>query len=398
MLISGCQLTPKPKQNVINQNLPIVKSIRALSDINQIGLEWTPVEHGAIKGYYIYRASSNSDNINKFEHIATIKDKYASHYLDKQLVPSTDYRYFISTFASDESESKPGQVANVSTRPRLEPVPYSKAIGDLPNRIKIIWRPHPNIAVNAYRVERREVGSEKWSKVCSVKGRLSAECIDKGLKNDKTYEYRVVGKTDTGVYTQASNIMSAKTRKLPATVKNLNVSVNQPKKILLNWDRSLDENIIYYNVYSSPTSMLLFTKLGRSKDTKYEDLINSNGKTKYYKVTAVDSLGMESLKQDRPVQGKTLDIPNTPTISNVSSSGNGIILSWSSFGDGYYTYNLYKSFNGRVVKIKNITGTSYVDNDVSVGVEYEYRLTAMDKYGLESDKSDVAQVSLKRTR
>lgn len=32
----------------------------------------------------------------------------------------------------------------MSTAPRLEAVPFVQAVTNLPNRIKLIWRPHPD--------------------------------------------------------------------------------------------------------------------------------------------------------------------------------------------------------------------------------------------------------------
>ncbi len=394
MLINGCGLLPSPSANSIDTNLPTVESIRTLSDVNEIALEWTPVKSDKIKGYYIYR-SNPSKNSTRLEHIATIKDKYTSHYLDTNLQPNTNYSYSMSTFSSSSIESKPGGLVSASTRARLKPVAFVQVISDLPNRIKIIWQPHPNISVDSYEVQRKRPNEQGWASACYAKGRLSAECMDKGLDNAQEYQYRVLAKTNKGVYTQPSNVMSAKTRSLPPVVLGVRASLHVPKAIDISWERSQDEDVVSYNVYSSPTSVLLFTKLANTKDTKYTDLINSNGQTKYYKVTAVDSLGMESKKQDKPAKGSTLPSPKTPTITNVRSQSDGVLVSWTkSVGEGG-KYNLYKTFNSSVTKIKNIKNNFYIDKQVVPGVEYEYEVIAVDKYGLESDKSDAAEVEIK---
>lgn len=393
MLVAGCQLLPKPPVSTIDPNLPTVESVRTISDMGEVGLEWTPVKSEMIKGYYIYRSNPKSIN-NRLQRVATIKDRYASHYVDKGLTPNSQYSYRMSTFASPEIESRPGQMATVKTKPRLEPVPFAQAVANLPKRVKIIWRPHPNIAVTSYRVERRKYEGGEWKKACSAKGRLSAECIDRRLDDGRTYQYRVLAKTDGGVYSRPTPVMSAKTKKIPFTVSNVRASLGEPKKIVLTWDASTNEDIAYYNIYSSPTPMLLFTKLAKTKDTRYEDLINSNGKTKYYKITAVDADGLESIKQNEAVKGGTLGAPTRPVIVSATRDGGQIVLRWRASGAGVASYDILKTFNRSTTRITNVQDTTYVDSDVRAGVTYEYEVVSVDQYGIQSDTSNEVKVRM----
>lgn len=390
MLIIGCGLTPNPSG--INPNLPTINNIKTLSDVNEIGLEWTPITSSMIKGYHVYRSNPKS-NSNKLEHIATIKDRYTSHYLDKNLMPNQIYYYRMSSYSNSYTESNPGDMVEVSTKPKLEAVPFTQAISGLPKRVKIIWRPHPSISVQSYVVEQRKFdGEDSWKRVCEVKGRLSAECIDKNLEDGKSYQYRVIARTNGGLYSQASDVMVAKTKSIPPEVSNLSASVDQPKKIILSWDGSKNQDVVYYNIYSSPTSFLLFTKLASTKNVGYEDLIDTNGKTKYYKVTAVDNDGLESIKQDLPVKGKSLDAPPRPVLVSAVQNGSSILLQWVSDSENIQKFYLFKSFNGSTTRIVNIQSAIYEDTDVQAGVEYEYRVVGVDGFGLQSDKSNKIKI------
>lgn len=393
MFIAGCQLLPKPPVSTIDPNLPTVETIRTISDVGEVGLEWTPIKSEAIKGYYVYRSNPKSTS-NRLQRVATIEDRYTSHYVDKGLTPNSTYNYRMSTFVSDEIESRPGEMATVTTKPRLEAVPFVQAISGLPKRVKIIWRPHPNIAVSSYRVERRKYDGGEWERACVANGRLSAECIDKRLDNGRTYQYRVLARSRSGVYTNPSQVVSAKTKSLPPLVRNIRVSIDEPKRIVLTWDASPNEDIAYYNIYSSPTSMLLFSKLAKTKDTRYEDLINTNGKTRYYKITAVDVDGLESNKQEDPVKGQTLGAPTRPVIIGATAESNQIVLRWRAAGNGTRNFEIIKSFNNSTTRIRNIEDTTYVDESVKAGVTYGYEVIAVDEYGIRSDESKKVKVTM----
>ena len=89
----------------------------------------------------------------------------------------------------------------------LESVPFAQAIYGLPGRVKIIWRPHPDLRVSSYVIERRPKGSESWSSVKEVRGRLSAEYIDY-VDYGEGYEYRIVVKTGKGELSKPSAVIA----------------------------------------------------------------------------------------------------------------------------------------------------------------------------------------------
>lgn len=389
MLIVGCTNRPNTAEVSIDPNLPTINEVRTLSDMSEVGLEWTPIYDENIQGYYIYRSSINNSKLSR---VATLKDRYASHYVDKKLNPDTTYNYAMSVYAKSGKESKPSPVATIATKPLLDAIPFVQAITDLPKRVKVIWRPHPYGGVTSYVVQKREIGTQKWENEKTIQGRLSAEYIDLGLDNNEAFEYRVMAKTDEGILSKPSAIVSAKTKPLPLSVEHIKATNDIPKKILLTW--SPVQNASYYKVYSSPTSMLLFTYLAKVKDTKFEDLLNSNGTTRYYKVTAVDSDDLESQKQSDPIRGQTLAAPAEPKIYNIEQNGGQIILSWLQSDSRAKTYTIIKKSNGKKELITKIEEKTYVDNNVAPGIEYEYQIVAVDEYGLNSTPSDSFDISI----
>lgn len=392
LLLGGCISTPNVSKVVLDQNLPAIESVRTLADMNQIGLEWTPSYDESIEGYYIYRSSQNDKN-QKLKRVATIDDKYSSHYVDKKLTPDTTYNYSISSYAKSGKESVPSPIVSVTTNPQFDAVPFIESITGLPNRAKIIWRPHPFASVTSYIIERKKPTDEKWKKIATVQGRLNAEYIDKGLDENDIFIYRVIAKTSSGILSKPSQEVTSRTKPLPTQVEHIKATTNLPKKISLTWSL-VEGDISYYKVYSSPTSMLLFTYLAKTKETNFDDIINSDGTTRYYKITAVDTDGLESLKSDDPIRGQTLSVPTTPQIFETRLDMGSIFITWRQTDARATSYHIIKKVNGVKSIIKDLQDTTYIDTHVQSQMTYEYNIIAIDKYGLASKPSETITIKV----
>ena len=66
----------------IRYNLPILDSsqVRYISGISSISFEWDMIRNPAVVGYSIYRSTVNDKELRK---VATINDRYSTHYVDK---------------------------------------------------------------------------------------------------------------------------------------------------------------------------------------------------------------------------------------------------------------------------------------------------------------------------
>ena len=161
LLLSGCSLknldNSKPK---INDSLEVVDSasIRTIPDINAIGFEWRKVDDPRITGYHFYRANLQKDGA-KLKRITTVSNRYTTHFVDKDVEPSTKYVYKISGATATEVESRTTNDYVISTLPLMEGVSFIQAISNLPRQIKIVWRPH-----NSERIEKYEVQKPMFAK------------------------------------------------------------------------------------------------------------------------------------------------------------------------------------------------------------------------------------------
>ncbi len=380
----------EPKAVSVSDTLPPVTGLKAISDMTQVALEWKPNYADYVEGYSIYRAVGDPNS--EFLQIAHIKNRYVSHYVDKGLKPSTVYFYRVSIFTKDGVESIPAETIKVVTKPRLESVPFIKAIGGLANQIKIIFRPHPNPKVVSYIIERKELGDDKWKKIDEIKGRLNAEYIDKDIEENKIYLYRIRVKTYDGVISKPSKVVKANSKPLPRTVTGLKASKNLPRKIVLSWNKNPEKDIAYYKIYRNLLIKdFLFRPIGKTADTQYVDKVDKDGAVYYYKVTAVDKDGLESLMQDKPVMGKTLNKPSSPVITYSTVIGNTAMIEWKPTDERAVSYIVVKRFRDgllfKKIKFTDIKATSFTDRSLKPNIAYKFSVIAVDKYGIESKPS-----------
>lgn len=401
LIIGGCTKTLEtPKESVIDTSLPRIEGLLTLPSATEVGFEWTPIYSSQIEGYYLYRMEGNS-----MKKIATLKDRYISHYVDTNLRPNTSYSYQISTYSADKHESALSMVASVTTTAlsvknatlgSVDAVSFINAISGLPARIKIIWRPHSMENVESYIIERNEYKSTSWEEVGKVKGRLNAEYIDQDIKDNYVYRYRVKVKTFDGVVSKPSDTVEAHSKPLPKGITGVHASSDLPKKIILTWNASTTSDFAYYKVYRSPTSGIFYSFYGKTLNTEFEDLISDNGKTYYYKVVAVDVDGLES-KQEAPTKGMTLPTLNSPLVSSAKHDNSSIFITWNG-DENAIKYTVTKEFEmaGKTQK-QSFTGifeSNFIDQDTVPGIEYKYKIIAIDKYGIASSPSDSVLITI----
>jgi len=396
LLISGCEqqlTTPiKPK---INESLPVVEatSIRTIPDINAVALEWKAIDVANVEGYYIIRADVQKGG--KFQRVATVKNKYATHYLDKDLMANSKYAYKISMFTNNDMESQASNTVEVTTLPVLESVSFIQAISELPRQIKILWRPHSNPRVAKYIIEKTTPVKSKWKKLVEIDDRYNVEYIDDDLGDNEIYMYRVLVETFDDIVSSPSAIVSATTKPLPMQISKLEATRDLPKKIQLSWGKSKTEDVVEYNIYRASSANGFFSKMAKARvdHNRFDDIIQEDGEIYFYKITTVDKDGLESdIKQVSPTMGSTLSKPNVPQITLSQIQGNKVILNWLSTDDRTVSYNIYKTTKTSFVSSKerlipNVKGLRFEDPDVVRGVEYSYSLQAIDAYGLLSDKT-----------
>jgi len=397
-LFSGCgKKVGTPLKPKIDPSLPIVDSnyVKMIPDIEAMALEWKSIDVVGAKGYYLIRADIQEGG--SFKRVATIKNKYTTHYLDKDLVPNSRYGYKLALLMEDGRESQASKSVEGKTLPNLQSVSLIETISDLPRQIKVLWRPHSNLRVEKYIIQRSTPTDAKWKTIKTIRDRLKVEYIDDELGDNETYLYRIKVKTFDRITSSPSVASTATTKALPGQISGLQATTNLPKRIQLSWGASQTEDVVSYNIYRANSATGFYTKLtsAPAEHNRFDDRIEEDGKIYFYKITSVDRDGLESKKSEiTPTMGSTLSKPTTPKITLAQIQGNKLILNWQAGdNDRAVSYNIYKKaksgwVSSKVTVIPNISGLRYEDHDVIRGIEYTYSMEAIDEYGLISKRSE----------
>ena len=397
LLISGCNSTPTPPDdNAIDQSLPRVSVNGHIEDMKSVAFEWKPITDPRVNGIFVYRNDPDSSDMQLRRH-ETITSRFATHYVDTDVEPNTNYRYFFTAF-SDKAQGDKSGFISVKTLPVIPSVSWIQSIQDMPRSVKIIWRPHTDQRVSGYILERKSLDDSDFKKIATINGRLTAEYIDGNLDDGQVYRYRLRAVTYDNIVSTPSMIVQAVTKQIPQDIKGLKVSNDVPKKIMLSWLPSTTKDFAYYNVYRGSSATGGFDYLAKVTNNSYTDNVKEDGQQYFYKVTAVDKDELESSKDLLGLQGITLSRPNKPNIMEAKIIDNKLELSWAKTDFRTQSYIVVKTIkkgwmDSEISEIKGITGTHYEDTHIYAGVEYKYQVKSVDENKIESEPSDEVVVS-----
>lgn len=210
ILLSGCaDLITNNYSYQVNKDLPKLTTINAVPSNTSIAFEWKPVSDIKMDGVCIYRSAPNALTINnqkELKKIATILNPFASHFVDKNLEQNSNYTYTFSTIKG-AYESSYGAILDLKTLSAMEEVLFFQGAQKASNMIKLIWRPHSDIRIKSYKIERSLNGAE-WRWIDSVEGRMMSEYIDTSIIPSNRYQYRVIAVAFDGTFSKPSPIVS----------------------------------------------------------------------------------------------------------------------------------------------------------------------------------------------
>jgi len=387
MIITGCVQTPN-KVVKPNPNLPIVKEFKAYPDRNAIALFWTPIP--SVSGYYIQKYNNK---LKKWSALVTIKDPFKSIYVDTNLKPNTIYKYRIATFDKNGVPSFAKEISQ-KTLERLSPVIILEAKPITKGKIKIIFRPHNNERVKGYIIKRFNNKTTKWETITTLTPRLNVEYIDNNLKDGTLYQYKIIAISFDNIKSLPSKTIKVYTFKKPPMVKNIIASKNLPKEIKITF--SPVKEAIAYRIYISSYPEGPFRLYKEINSTTFIDKIHKDGYKRYYKITAVSKYNTESpLENSIVTMGETLPPPEKPTVSIVNKTPNSIEFLFSSPDNRANKYLIIKKEKLSLFKEdikKFLVKSNHFKDKINPKYSYEYKIYAIDKYGLISKNPATIEV------
>jgi len=406
LVLSGCSgAAPKPKEEVVTDStLPMVTLTKngTFVDMKAIAFEWKSITDPRVKGIYIYKKNpSKEDAGSELEYYKTIPSRFTTHYVDTNIVPDAKYSYAFKTFSKD-AQGVQSRVIVLNSLPVLESVSWIHSTTDMPRCAKIIWRPHSNQKVKSYIVERKTLEDEKWEKIANINGRLNAEFIDLDLNDNFVYNYRVRVHTYDNIISSPSQIVKVITKALPKGITKITTTKNLPKKIKVDWEKSTAKDFGLYYVYRSQSVDGSYDLVATLHNNKFEDKIDEDGKSYFYRVSVMDKDGLESKHKKLSIQGMTLPKPETPDVVKANEVGKNIEITWSSVDSRIKTFTVTKTHKKSWVDkttedFEGIKGNKFVDREVLADSEYTYIVYGVDKHGIKSEPSIEIKIKTKES-
>jgi uncharacterized protein len=280
----------------------------------------------------------------------------------------------------------------------IAPVSFFQAVGNMPRSAKLLWRPHPNGKINGYIIERQDATDQKWNAIATITGRLNAEFIDHELKDSQVYNYRIKATTFDKLTTEASEMSKVITKPLPSEIRNITSTNDLPRAIKLGWEASSITDLSHYNLYRSSTPNGSFEYHVKLETTTFTDNITEDGKFYFYKITAVDKDGLESLLSSVATQGSTLSKPQAPIAYEGKIVNKAVDLQWKNSDPRTISYTVVKTtktswVTRESIDINNITGTTFHDGDIKADTGYLYQIVSVDKNGIRSLPTEAIELS-----
>ncbi len=240
--------------------------------------------------------------------------------------------------------------------------------------VRINWTASTdNVGVTGYRVYRNgvEVGTT-----------ASTSYTDTGLTQNTNYFYKVSARdakdNRSGLSNQAAATTPAGDNQPPGAPGNVQASAVSASSISLSWTASTDNlGVAGYRIFRNGTLVGISATPGYT-DTGLKATVRYS-----YTVSAFDSDGNHSPLSSPPAVAVTLldtDPPSVPYgLTVTDQSATALRLNWSASTDnvgveGYKTYR-----DGAVAGTSWLPG--YVDDGLSSGVKYSYRVAAYDASG-----------------
>ena len=335
-----------------------VKLGKATGSADGITVTWTKAE-GAAK-YYVYRKDAKNTG---WKNLATVTS--GTSYTDKTAAHGVQYTYTVKAIAADGKTAGKYDSAGVSAMRAPAAVKLGKAAAGTAD-ITVTWsKADGAVKYNVY----RRTSDSSWKKLATVNG-STLKYVDKTASRGVQYIYTVRGIAADGTTMGTYDKAGVSDTIAPVKVTLDKISANA-SGVTVTWKAA--NGAAKYYVYRKDAKNTSWKRLGTvSSGTSYTDKTAEYGVQYTYTVKGVAADGT---KGAHDTTGLTvMMVPATVTLNNATHNATSITVTWKAAA-GAKTYHVYRRAPGDsswTIVGRSVSGTSYTDKNVKVGVKYTY--------------------------
>lgn len=358
------------------------QNLTATAFSSRVELTWQPPLSdggGVLQKYFIYRSLTSGSGFELLGENTT-----SLGFTDTDVVNGITYFYYVTAFNGFKESDPSGEVSATPKGEPTEPLNLESTLSSS-NTILLNWSAplsDGGFIITEYRIYRADISGGPYVLIGTNDSKTGFE--DSSVVNLATYYYAVAAVNSFGEGAK-SNELRVKVARVPFRITNVSIA-SDFNRVDLNWTAPNDNGypILYYLIYRSNSIEGSYSLVGNVTGLSYTDNRVANQETYYYRVSAVNSQGEGRLSD--PVSVTVGGVPRAPIDVAVSPGLSQVRLSWDfPLIDGGYPviqFTVYRSLdNLSFVPLINLTEVSYVDSNVSNGVEYYYRISAWNVLG-----------------
>lgn len=302
-----------------------------------------------------------------------------------------------------------------NTKPKINEtleVVDSASIRTLPdiNAIAFEWRKVDDPRVTGYHFYRANLQKDgaKLTLIDTVENRYTTHYVDENVEPSTKYVYKISSATATEFESRTTNDYVVSTLPLMEGVSFIQAISNLPRQIKIVWRPHSSERIESYEVQRKTPATSKWEEIetldGRLQ-AEYIDLNLEDNVVYHYRVIGKTFDGLETMPsalvkaQTKPLPAGILSLKATTNLPRK------IALTWEpSKSDDVVKYNVYRSTDDQrgfdVIKTVNAKTLNYEDFVNEDGKVYFYKVSSIDKDGLESNLNvnSVMGVTLNKLR
>lgn len=382
----------------------IPQTLNVINGDRNVLLSWDENQDPDIAYYTIYRSGIDGF-VPAPEDSLTEVWKTTTNIADTSVINGEVYYYRIKAkdVNGNISQASSQVVASPIDLAPLPPTELLTSVGD--GTITLTWTPGNEYDVYGHIIYRSEINNFEPVPADSIATIYLPEItfLDSGLVSGWTYFYKISSFDIGGNISQESEQAFGVPQDLTAPSQPTNFVVhNGDEKVTISWNPNAEGDLGGYNLYRNSDST--FTPMSADKIATIESSKSShidsglvNGFAYYYRLTAVDTSGNESLIGDLIIGTPTDQTPpDPPTGLAVISGDHNITLSWApnTERDLWY-YLIYRSETSgftpipsdSLIKVSSET-ISIIDASANNGITYYYKIIAADVGNNRSEPSE----------